>query len=118
MLWIRAPLATYQVQFGVILRALELTVYLFARMVLLSPLTPSRLADAGAEGHWLPLGFEESFRTKGWYEVNDIPLPEVFRFLEDLFNEGEPYEKIPLFIAHVILPLSMALLLLRFGPAG
>ena len=72
----------------------------------------------GTEGRWLPLGFEERFLAKGWYEVNDIPLPEVLRFLEDLFNEGEPYEKIPRFIPYAVLPLSMALLLWRFGQAG
>ena len=72
----------------------------------------------GTEGRWLPLGFEERFLAKGWYEVNDIPLPEVLRFLEDLFNEGEPYEKIPRFIPYTVLPLSMALLLWRFGQAS
>ena len=26
------------------------------------------------EGRWFPLGFEEKYRDKGWYEVNDIPM--------------------------------------------
>ncbi len=69
------------------------------------------------EGRWFPLGFEENFREKGWYETNDIPMPGAFAWLKDVFNEGEAYEKIPRFIPYVILPVSMALLLLRFVQA-
>ena len=47
------------------------------------------------EGRWFPTGFEDRFRGKGWYETQDIPMPAVFRFLEDWFNDGDPYEKIP-----------------------
>ena len=32
----------------------------------------------GTEGHWFPLGFEDKFLGKGWYEVNDIPMPAFF----------------------------------------
>ena len=70
------------------------------------------------EGRWFPLGFEENFREKGWYEVNDIPLPEFLRWMEAVFNEGEEYEKIPRFSPYFVLPLSMALLLWRFLQAG
>lgn len=70
------------------------------------------------EGRWFPLGFEEEFREKGWYEVNDIPLPEVLRWMEGAFNEGEEYEKIPRLLPYAVLPLSMALLLFRFCQAG
>ena len=65
------------------------------------------------EGRWFPLGFEEKFRGKGWYETNDIPVPGVLRWLEDAFNEGEEYEKMPRLVPYLVLPLSMALLLLR-----
>ena len=65
------------------------------------------------EGRWFPTGFEDGFRGKGWYETQDIPMPGMLRFLEDVFNEGDPYEKIPRFIPYAILPLSAALLLLR-----
>ncbi len=65
------------------------------------------------EGRWFPTGFEDSFRGKGWYETQDIPMPGVLRFLEDIFNEGDPYEKIPRFIPYAVLPLSAALMLLR-----
>jgi C4-dicarboxylate transporter DctQ subunit len=70
------------------------------------------------DGRWFPLGFEDKFRGKGWYEVNDIPVPSVLRWLEDAFNEGEPYEKIPRLIPYAIMPLSMALLLYRFCQAA
>lgn len=71
----------------------------------------------GTEGRWFPLGFEGSFRGKGWYETKDIPMPEALRFLEGMFNEGEEYEKLPRFVPYAILPLSMALLLFRFCQA-
>ena len=65
------------------------------------------------EGRWFPLGFEEKFRGKGWYETNDIPVPAVLSFIEDLFNDGDEYEKLPRLIPYVVLPVSMALFLLR-----
>lgn len=70
------------------------------------------------EGRWFPLGFEEKFREKGWYEVNDIPLPEVLRWMEGAFNEGEEYEKLPRLLPYAVLPFSMALLLFRFLQAA
>ena len=70
------------------------------------------------EGRWFPLGFEDRFRGKGWYEVDDIPMPSVLAWLGDIFNEGESYEKIPRLIPYVVLPVSMALLLFRFSQAG
>ena len=66
------------------------------------------------EGRWFPLGLQDKFRGKGWYEVNDIPMPEILRFLEDVFNDGDEYEKIPRLIPYAVLPFSMALLLFRF----
>lgn len=68
----------------------------------------------GTEGRWFPTGFEEKFREKGWFETNDIPMPEAFAWLKDVFNDGEAYEKIPRFIPYFILPLSMTLLFFRF----
>lgn len=72
----------------------------------------------GTEGRWFPLGLEEKFREKGWYEVNDIPHPGFLGWMEPVFNEGEAYEKIPRLIPYAVLPLSMALLLLRFVQAA
>lgn len=70
------------------------------------------------EGRWFPLGFEETFLAKGWYEVNDIPLPTFLVWMEGVFNEGDPYNKLPRLIPYAILPLSMALLLYRFAEAA
>jgi len=65
------------------------------------------------EGRWFPTGFEEKFRGKGWYETNDIPVPGVLKFLEGMFNDGDAYEKLPRLVPYLVMPLSMALLLLR-----
>ncbi|MDV7142744.1 TRAP transporter small permease [Tropicimonas sp. TH_r6] len=72
----------------------------------------------GTTGRWFPTGFESEFRPKGWYEVNDIPLPEWLRWMEDAFNDGDEYEKIPRMIPYAVLPLGMALLLFRFLQAA
>jgi len=72
----------------------------------------------GTEGRWFPLGFEEKFRGKGWYEVNDIPLPAMLGWMEGVFNEGNEYEKVPRLLPYAVMPLSMALLLLRFCQAA
>ena len=66
-------------------------------------------------GRWFPTGFNTDFRGQGWYEVQDIPMPAILRFLEDWINFGESYEKMPKAIPYVVLPLSMALLTFRFA---
>ena len=38
--------------------------------------------------------------------------------MEDIFNDGDEYEKIPRLIPYFVLPLSMALLLFRFCQAA
>ncbi len=70
-------------------------------------------------GRWFPLGFEEMSRTsyRSWYEVNDIYMPDMLRWIEPLINEGEAYEKIPRFIPYFILPFGAALLFFRFCQA-
>ena len=68
-------------------------------------------------GRWFPTGFANS-RDQAWYEVDDIRLPEILRFLEGMFNQGEEYEKLPRFIPYAMLPFGAALLLLRFVQAG
>jgi len=70
------------------------------------------------EGRWIPLGFEKTYTSKGWYEVNDIPMPYILSWMEDVFNKGEEYEKIPRLIPYLVLPLSMFLILFRFLQAG
>jgi C4-dicarboxylate transporter DctQ subunit len=64
-------------------------------------------------GRWFPTGIDE-VRGQGWFEVNDIPMPAaVNQPVADVFNMGEPYEKMPRFIPYAILPLAMALFLFR-----
>ncbi len=70
------------------------------------------------EGRWFPTGFEDKFLEKGWYEVEDIPHPGFLRWMEDAFNEGESYNKMPRMIPYLVLPVSMALLFFRFAQAG
>lgn len=65
-------------------------------------------------GRWFPTGFNTDFRGQGWYEVQDIPMPAILRFLEDWINLGEEYEKMPKAIPYFVLPVSMALLTFRF----
>ena len=55
---------------------------------------------------------------RAWLETEDIPLPELFQFLSTLFNEGERYQNVPRFIPYLALPLGMALLTFRFLQAG
>ena len=127
-----------------ILWALELTVFLFAWLVLMgasyavkkhihigvdvvvnavSPATAkiltilavaaclafSILLLIGSWNYWYPFITE-----RAWLETEDIPMPEMFMFLADWFNEGERYEKVPRFIPYIALPLGMALLTFRF----
>lgn len=55
------------------------------------------------------------FATKrAFLETDDVPMPEFLQFLADWLNEGERYEKLPRFIPYFVLPLSMALMTFRF----
>jgi C4-dicarboxylate transporter DctQ subunit len=63
----------------------------------------------GSWNYWYPFITE-----RAWLETEDIPMPEMFMFLADWFNEGERYEKVPRFIPYMALPLGMALLTFRF----
>lgn len=67
----------------------------------------------GAWQYWSPF-----FGKQVWYEVNDIPMPDILRFIEPLLNEGEAYEKMPRFIPYFALPLGMALITFRFIQAA
>jgi C4-dicarboxylate transporter, DctQ subunit len=66
------------------------------------------------EGRWFPEGFVEKYRGRGWYETLDIPVPFFMEWLADVFNDGEPYEKLPKLVPYLVLPVSMALLLYQF----
>ncbi|MCG9581940.1 TRAP transporter small permease [Vibrio tubiashii] len=128
-----------------ILWALELTVFMFAWMVLVGAsygvkkhfhigvdvvinLAPEQLrkiyaliaaACCLAFSILLLIGswnYWYPFATeRAWYETDDIPMPEMLQFLSDLLNEGERYEKMPRFIPYMALPIGMALLTFRFA---
>lgn len=55
---------------------------------------------------------------RAWYETDDIPMPEMLQFMADWLNEGERYEKMPRFIPYMALPIGMALLTFRFAQAA
>ncbi|SDC96454.1 TRAP transporter small permease [Ruegeria marina] len=69
------------------------------------------------EGRWFPLGFTEGVRDRAFYVTDQVPMLEIFRWLEPLINYGEEYEKLPRVIPYVILPVGSALLLFRFVQA-
>jgi len=127
-----------------ILWALELTVFMFAWMVLVG-------ASYGVKKHFhigvdvvinlAPQGLKKVFALvavffclffsvslligswnywlpfitdRAWYETEDIPMPDILQFLSSWFNEGERYERLPRFIPYFALPLGMALMTFRF----
>jgi C4-dicarboxylate transporter DctQ subunit len=52
--------------------------------------------------------------SRAWLETDDVPMPAFLQFMADWLNEGERYEKMPRFIPYFALPLGMALLTFRF----
>lgn len=76
----------------------------------------------GAWNYWAPFAalpmLDGTVKDQAWYEVNDIPMIGVLRFIEGSMNQGEAYEKLPRFIPYAALPLGMFLLTLRFLQAA
>ncbi len=69
-------------------------------------------------GRWFPTGFVEKFRSQSFYEVQDVPMIGAFKFLEDLINYGDEYEKLPKVVPYIVLPIGMLLLTYRFIQAA
>ncbi len=67
-------------------------------------------------GRWFPTGFENS-RDQGWYETEQLPIPFAQTWLENTFNLGEPYEKLPRFVPYAMLPFAMFLMVVRIAQA-
>ena len=63
-------------------------------------------------GRWFPTGFENT-RDQGWYETEQIPIPFLQGWLENTFNVGEAYEKMPRLVPYFILPLGAFLMVVR-----
>ena len=51
---------------------------------------------------------------RAFLETEDVPMPQFLQFLSGWLNEGERYEKMPRFIPYFALPLGMSLLTLRY----
>lgn len=131
-----------------ILWSQQVTVYLFAWMVLIGAswlvrinahLGIDALVGMAAPGLQRTLtlvaaacciGFAVLLLISGWTywykfvsimsfkETDSTPIPFFLQFLSDWLNDGEDYEKLPLFIPYFALPLGAALLVLRFVQAG
>ena len=131
-----------------ILWALEVTVFLFAWLVLIgasycvktsahlgvdliiNALSPARrrimalvtVAACIAFSVLLLIGswqyWEPFIGKRAWYQVDDIVMPEMLQFLATWLNEGKRYDKLPRFIPYFGLPLGVALLTFRFIQAG
>ncbi len=69
-------------------------------------------------GRWFPTGLDMKARSQSFYEVQDVPMIGILRFLEGLINYGEAYEKLPKVVPYLVMPVSMLLLVLRFGQAA
>lgn len=70
------------------------------------------------EGRWFPLGFTEGVRDRAFYITDQVPMLEMFRWLEDAINYGDEYDKLPRVIPYFILPFSSALILYRVVQAS
>ena len=55
---------------------------------------------------------------RAWLETEDIPFPQFLSFLEGWLNEGEKYEKVPRYIPYLALPIGMGLFTFRFLQLG
>ncbi len=69
-------------------------------------------------GRWFPTGIDWGARGRSFYITDQVPMPGFLRFLEDLINYGESYDKLPRVVPYLILPIGMALLLWRFVQAS
>lgn len=68
-------------------------------------------------GRWFPTGFNPATRDRAFFETDQVPMLGVFRFLEDLINQGEAYSKLPRVVPYTMLPVAAALILLRLVQA-
>jgi len=66
-------------------------------------------------GRWFPTGFDMTARSQSFYEVQDVPMVGWLSWLEGLINYSDAYEKLPKVVPYLVLPVSMALLVFRFG---
>lgn len=76
----------------------------------------------GSWNYWAPFAalpmLDGTLKDQAWYEVNDVPMLDFLRFIEEPMNEGEAYEKLPRFIPYAALPIGMLLLTIRMLQAA
>jgi len=70
------------------------------------------------EGRWFPTGIASGVRDRAFYVTDQVPMLEMFRWLEPTINYNEEYEKLPRVIPYAILPIGCALILFRFVQAA
>ena len=69
-------------------------------------------------GRWFPTGFDLKARSQSFYEVQDVPMVGALRFLEDLINYGDSYEKLPKVVPYLCCRCRCCLLVIRFVQAA
>lgn len=57
-------------------------------------------------------------QEKAFLETEDIPMPDFLQFFSIWFNDGEAYEKLPRFIPYFALPFGLLLLVIRIVQVG
>ena len=67
-------------------------------------------------GRWFPTGFTPT-RSRAFMETDQVPMPAMLNFLADLINDGDAYGKLPDVVPYTVLPIGVALMLLRFVQA-
>lgn len=68
-------------------------------------------------GRWFPTGIAEGVRDRAFYITDQVPMLEMFRWLEDAINFGEEYDKLPRVIPYAMLPFACVLILFRIVQA-
>lgn len=64
-------------------------------------------------GRWFPTGFNPRTRDRAFYITEQIPMPQFLDFLAGWINQGEVWDKMPRVLPYLILPLGVALILIR-----
>ena len=68
-------------------------------------------------GRWFPTGIAEGVRDRAFYVTDQVPMLDMFRWLEGAINYGDRYDKLPRVIPYVILPVGCALIIFRLVEA-
>ncbi len=64
-------------------------------------------------GRWFPTGFDPNTRDRAFFETDQVPMPQLLRWLEGAINQGEAYSKLPRVVPYTMLPVAALLILFR-----